>query len=672
MPPRKCRKLAQQKAEVVLQDLVYSNGLTMQGLKRVVEKLKATDGLDDVEGISIKHSIERAASSIMQRISVTDTFEYASDGGKCAFALVSADPNALLVIMVEEAPCVAELYENACREHPPSQERPWSLVVCWDEFTGGNILRVHPNRKKVMSIYFSFLELGNAALTTVYGWHGPLHIRSHELKRIQGGFSAVLRRYLRRQLLGDGSSHGGLATSGVPLTLAGRIVAIFARLAVMSSDGEGHALSCDWRGASGFKPCLHCDNVLKRDSGIAPGEFVEVTCTDVTRFRKRSRGGLLAEHRLLSDAHRARSAGRIRQAEYDRIEKAMSFNFNPHGFLADSELMQYIDFPEIVNLDWCHTILQDGVLAMNCTEFFAASDKWQAFCTYINEGWRWSGALERKVTYIFDSVFKEAGTAKLKCSCSELLSFYAILRHFVETECNDPALEPQRQALISVCEMVDVIQAIKKQKLSCDEGVESLKRLEGETLKLFIKAYPDARLKPKCHWLLHMASQIALFRAVVDQFVVERLHHAAKAASQKLPPQPRFETTLLNATLTRSLTSLKAMPSIRATSLCGKTAHWPNKPGTLLARRLQFEGCEFCVGDVVFSRDRSFCGEIAACCCSDGDKFFIVIELWEFTRHASMHSAVYRPSAILRGVGVADIELAAAWIFLGGHAKVVW
>ena len=523
-----------------------------------------------------------------------------------------------------------------------------------------------------MSIYFSFLELGNAALTTVYGWHGPLHIRSHELKRIQGGFSAVLRRYLRRQLLGDGSSHGGLATSGVPLTLAGRIVAIFARLAVMSSDGEGHALSCDWRGASGFKPCLHCDNVLKRDSGIAPGEFVEVTCTDVTRFRKRSRGGLLAELRLLSDAHRARSAGRIRQAEYDRIEKAMSFNFNPHGFLADSELMQYIDFPEIVNLDWCHTILQDGVLAMNCTEFFAASDKWQAFCTYINEGWRWSGALERKVTYIFDSVFKEAGTAKLKCSCSELLSFYPVLRHFVETECNDPALEPQRQALISVCEMVDVIQAIKKQKLSCDEGVESLKRLEGETLKLFIKAYPDARLKPKCHWLLHMASQIALFRAVVDQFVVERLHHAAKAASQKLPPQPRFEATLLNATLTRSLTSLKAMPSIRATSLCGKTAHWPNKPGTLLARRLQFEGCEFCVGDVVFSRDRSFCGEIAACCCSDGDKFFIVIELWEFTRHASMHSAVYRPSAILRGVGVADIELAAAWIFLGGHAKVVW
>ncbi len=662
MPPRKCRKLAQQKAEVVLQDLVYSNGLTMQGLKRVVEKLKATDVLDDIEGISIQHSIARAASSIMQRISVTDTFEYASDGGKCTFDLVSADPNALLVIMVEEAPCVAELYENACREHPPSR----------DEFTGGNILRVHPNRKKVMSIYFSFLELGNAALTTVYGWHGPLHIRSHELKRIQGFFSAVLRRHLRRQLLGDGSSHGGLATSGVPLTLAGGIVAIFARLAVMSSDGEGHALSCDWRGASGFKPCLHCDNVLKRDSGIAPGEFVEVTCTDVTRFRKRSRGGLLAELRLLSDAHRARSAGRIRQAEYDRIEKAMSFNFNPHGFLADSELMQYIDFPEIVNLDWCHTILQDGVLAMNCTEFFAASDKWQAFCTYINEGWRWSGVLERKVTYIFDSVFKEAGTAKLKCSCSELLSFYAVQRHFVETECNDPALEPQRQALISVCEMVDVIQAIKKQKLSCDEGVESLKRLEGETLKLFIKAYPDARLKPNCHWLLHMASQIALFRAVVDQFVVERLHHAAKAASQKTPPQPRFEATILNATLTRSLTSLKAMPSIRATSLCGKTAHWPNKPGTLLARRLQFEGCDFCVGDVVFSRDRSFCGEIAACCCIDGDKFFIVIELWEFTRHASMHSAVYRPSAILRGVGVADIELAAAWIFLGGHAKVVW
>ncbi len=61
MPPRKCRKLAQQKAEVVLQDLVYSNGLTMQGLKRVVEKLKATDVLDFMEDID--PSLDRKSRS---------------------------------------------------------------------------------------------------------------------------------------------------------------------------------------------------------------------------------------------------------------------------------------------------------------------------------------------------------------------------------------------------------------------------------------------------------------------------------------------------------------------------------------------------------------------------------------------------------------------------------
>ena len=112
-----------------------------------------------------------------------------------------------------------------------------------------------------MVLSFSFLELGQSALSTASAWITPMVIRTTMLHQIVGGWSHVLRRFLHRQLLGP----MGLASVGVPLTLDGRPVMLFGRLSNLLSDGDGLRQALDWKGSSSLKPCFKHHNVFKKD-----------------------------------------------------------------------------------------------------------------------------------------------------------------------------------------------------------------------------------------------------------------------------------------------------------------------------------------------------------------------------------------------------------------------
>lgn len=113
-----------------------------------------------------------------------------------------------------------------------------------------------------MVLSYSFLELGQAALTDGVAWLTPVCLRSNKIDTVSGGWSCCLREYLRTQLLGA----TGLATGGVAVHVQGRPILLFAKLACMLGDGDGHMKAFDWKGAGGLKPCLkHC-NVYKKAS----------------------------------------------------------------------------------------------------------------------------------------------------------------------------------------------------------------------------------------------------------------------------------------------------------------------------------------------------------------------------------------------------------------------
>jgi hypothetical protein len=56
----------------------------------------------------------------------------------------------------------------------------------------------------------------------------------------------------------------GLSTSGIAIDLDGEPVLLYAKLAAVLADGDGHAKAFDWKGASSLKPCLRHYNVYKK------------------------------------------------------------------------------------------------------------------------------------------------------------------------------------------------------------------------------------------------------------------------------------------------------------------------------------------------------------------------------------------------------------------------
>jgi hypothetical protein len=81
-----------------------------------------------------------------------------------------------------------------------------------------------------------------------------------DLHKVCGGWPHCFRLFLRLMLMG----HHGLSTSGVVVNVKGEDVLLYGRLCAMLGDGEGHAKSFDWKGASSMKPCLRHFNVYRK------------------------------------------------------------------------------------------------------------------------------------------------------------------------------------------------------------------------------------------------------------------------------------------------------------------------------------------------------------------------------------------------------------------------
>ena len=107
-------------------------------------------------------------------------------------------PNKLLRKIVSADPylqtCFAECAAQKTTEY-------WKLVVAFDEYVPGSKFMIDTNRKS-MNLSFMFCDLGASALSKENIWITPVTISSKTLAKIPGGWSQILRRYLKLQLMG--------------------------------------------------------------------------------------------------------------------------------------------------------------------------------------------------------------------------------------------------------------------------------------------------------------------------------------------------------------------------------------------------------------------------------------------------------------------------------------
>jgi len=180
-------------------------------------------------------------------------------GGTWTWELL--DPAKLVELVVRECPPVAAMFKESVRAHPPSLASPWSLVIGFDEFAPGNKLKTD-NTRKCMNLSFSFLEFGQASLSTETAWFTPVCVRSCMFGTVLGGWPHCLRLFIRLLLLGA----TGFQTAGLALDLGDdEPTLIHCKLTNILTDGDGFRLSYDWRGHASLRPCIQHYNVLRKD-----------------------------------------------------------------------------------------------------------------------------------------------------------------------------------------------------------------------------------------------------------------------------------------------------------------------------------------------------------------------------------------------------------------------
>jgi len=332
-------------------------------LSKIVQTL-AADPLTrvGVHRATIEHEVKEEIAQLSVSISLP-----LEAGGETEWKLL--EPNRLLAHVVENSPQLAEAYGRAANEHMPSLERPWDLLICFDEFVPGDKLKTF-NSRKTMVLGFNFRQLGEEILSYSMTWMIPITVLANFIHDTLGGWSHMLAQYLRMQLLGT----QGLMQAGVTLVINGAPLTIFANVDAILADYDGVRLGWDWKGANSLRPCLRCWNVFKKNSDVAGRlpNCVEITCADKRKLVRRSNEDFINDVDLISEAGAAWAAGRLAKVRFEELKKTSGQNFNPMGFVADRVLRLHFRPLDVLNQDWVHGMLSDGIMTTEMSCFLEA------------------------------------------------------------------------------------------------------------------------------------------------------------------------------------------------------------------------------------------------------------------------------------------------------------
>ena len=258
------------------------------------------------------------------------------------------------------------------------------------------------------------------------------------------------------------------------------------------SDGDGLRQALDWNGASSMRPCLKHANVLMKGSGLVDldSNFVEITSYEYQKFQRSTAEDHALEVDTTCAALREVEAGRMTKDKYKTICKAMGVHANPLGIAACPWLRKFIDLTQISMYDWVHTQLQDGVLSCDTYLLLKACERigvqMSTFEAYLKRGWEFPNESRPKAMTLYRCFNEYRSRAveradKLKCTASELLGVYGLIRHYVETEIPEADLaeiSKERMSFDAACKVVDILILSKRHIVDVNAAGSLLRELK--------------------------------------------------------------------------------------------------------------------------------------------------------------------------------------------------
>ena len=412
------------------------------------------------------------------------------------------------------------------RRGPPSPSTPYKIGLYSDEITPGDQI-MGKHRRKFQAVYWSIMELGPAALSCEENWFTICTMRSTEVRKIEGGMSALTSEILKAMFVGPHDPK----LAGIVLNLKGRSIRFFFEFDLLTGDELSiQQINCT-RGASAEMMCMCCLNVKSKWSldrhHDTEGFFVSSTEVDMSKLR------LHTDQTVIEIAKKLQARSAIEgKTKFETTQKQLGFTYSPGMITLDPVTTTIYKPISALVWDWMHCMLIDGVFAITVGEMMAdlrpRHVNYTAIADFVQE-WHWPrrvGDRGASGADVFTSakIKKFYEERKFKTSASEALSLYSVMAVFVDQPHIDALQAPSITCFRLCCDVLDALQSVSRSQCTPEQLADRILRF----LRFFKLCFGEDAMSPKFHYMLHIPRQYKTHGILFPCFVHERKHRELK------------------------------------------------------------------------------------------------------------------------------------------------
>ena len=530
-----------------------SSHVSARGIKGLMEQIEE-DGLPESFSRASQFRAKRNMcgtatpyGTLVKNVDVIGTFRSGTSVPKQkSFTIAFQNPFAFLHLACLQSQHYSMIMQKALDENPPSPSNPWTIILYSDGVDPTDTASKTHTRKFII-FYWTFMELGMAALAHEEVWGILTAVRESHAKALEGGITGLTSMCLDQ-------FHGAefdIMRAGVAVNfLNGGRAKMFAKVGVMLADEPAFKDMLDCKGHGGTKCCFLCQNCVlhKAPQGSIPlhlfSEYtVSIAEPDFKKFHMHSDQSLrdvitkLNEYKLV-----------LNDKDFEIRSQMLGFNWNPKSIICNPTFqLQCVSF---TMFDWAHTYICDGLADAEFGAFM------QVMCRNKSSGTTYAGLAEyvegfrvpkcrRSLARLFDGArYKNyVATGKFPATASEFLTLAPILRRYLRRVVQPLGCNPKHvESMVAVMDVVDMLQATKHR--DCVQP-SSLYRAIAMHFRLFIAAYGANDVRPKHHYALHLPLMLKQFGVLVTTLVHERRHKLAKKYARNRDATVQFERGLV-------------------------------------------------------------------------------------------------------------------------------
>jgi hypothetical protein len=305
---------------------------------------------------------------------------------------------------------------------------------------------------------------------------------------------------------------------------------IRAKLIGVIADAAALKAMFEWKGASGLKPCIECDNLWMKNSRIELANAVTFACFDSSLYEKRSDEDVWESYDTLQA-----QLGIVGVGFFKNLEQGCGLKLVPGSLLEDVELRDVVRPVSHKIDDWPHVFFQSGLfnvefrLLLDRCEEKETNIGWHTFRDCSAADWKFPkdhAAVNRSLSKAMFSEAREKACANsIRFRITESIIAFPVIRFVLDTLAHDE-LRAETASWRALCDMIDAILAIKK---GCNVDRPSLGKMQPKHMKLFVDIYGESNLIPKHHSPYHVFKRLLDDLFIPDALSLERKHQKAKA-----------------------------------------------------------------------------------------------------------------------------------------------